>query len=155
MIQQRDLFVLPGFRLLPGSMYSTEAVAMLLAIGAQESRFTHRAQVPVPHARGFWQFERSGVSGVLSHPASRTTAEQACSLMRYTSDVPTVYAAIQHNDALACAFARLALWRLPAPLCGPDDAEGAWSQYVEAWRPGKPHRHTWDDLYRQAWEAAA
>jgi hypothetical protein len=26
----------------------------------------------------------------------------------------------------------------------------AWDYYLEGWRPGKPHRNSWADLYRQA-----
>ena len=30
------------------------------------------------------------------------------------------------------------------------DAQAAWDLYHRVWRPGKPHRQTWDDLYRIA-----
>lgn len=152
MTQQNDLFITPGMRLVPSRLDSPAARAMLLAIAMQESRFLHRRQIPVPIARGFWQFETIGVEGVLTHHASRSMAEQACALMRYPAEVPAVYAAIEHNDALACAFARLLLWRIPEPLPGSEDSEEGWRQYLATWRPGSPHAHTWGDFYREAWE---
>ena len=27
---------------------------------------------------------------------------------------------------------------------------GAWNLYIRTWRPGKPHRHTWDAFHQQA-----
>lgn len=145
-------FILPGLSILPERMDSPAARAMLFAIGMQESRFAHRRQIRGP-ARGWWQFERGGVRGVLEHPASRSTAEQVCSMLNYPATVDAVYEAIEHNDMLACAFARLLLWRLPEPLPMADNEDEGWCQYLDCWRPGKPHRHTWDGFYRQAWEA--
>ena len=55
-----------AYSLLPAEMESAEATALLLSIGLQESQFTHRRQVGGP-ARGFYQFELSGVQGVLRH----------------------------------------------------------------------------------------
>lgn len=147
-----DMFILPGLSILPERMDSPEARAMLFAIGMQESRFMHRRQIRGP-ARGFWQFERGGVRGVLKHPASRSTAESVCSFLNYPADAEVVHAAIEHNDMLACAFARLLLWRLPERLPMGDNAAEAWCQYIDTWRPGKPHRQTWDAFYTQAWEA--
>lgn len=147
-----DMFILPGLSILPERMDSVNARAMLFAIAMQESRFTHRRQVRGP-ARGYWQFELGGVNGVLKHPASRSTAEQVCSFLNYPADAAVVYEAIEHNDMLACAFARLLLWRLPEALPTRDNDAGAWCQYIDTWRPGKPHRQTWNDFYTQAWEA--
>lgn len=130
---------------------SPEARVMLYAIGLQESRFQHRRQVGGP-ARGFWQFERGGgVAGVLNHPASRGPAAAVLTLR----GVPAsgAYAALEHDDMLACAFARLLLYTDPRPL--PATADAAWDYYLDNWRPGKPHRQTWDALYAQAREAFA
>lgn len=130
---------------------SPPARAMLLAIGLQESRFEHRRQIRGP-ARGFWQFEHGGgVRGVLRHQLTAQPIREVLSVLGYDDEADTVYTAIEHNDVLACACARLLLWTLPQPLPGPQDAEGAWRQYLSAWNPGKPHRKTWDNFYSQAW----
>ena len=147
-----QLVVLPGLALLPKKMTSPEAIAALLAIGLQESRFTHRRQIGGP-ARGFYQFERGGgVSGVLRHSSTREIVCNVLDLLQYDHNIATSYTAIEHNDALATVFARLLLWTLPGKLPRENDADEAWKQYLEAWRPGKPHRDTGDDFYRQAWE---
>ena len=58
----------PALRILPPMMTSDAAKAMLLAIGMQESRLTHRKQIVGP-AMGLWQFERGG--GVALPPHMR------------------------------------------------------------------------------------
>ena len=59
--------IYPGLALLPKQMSSPAAIAMLLTIGLQESKFIYRRQVGGP-ARGFYQFEQmGGVAGVLHH----------------------------------------------------------------------------------------
>src|SRR3546814_6857126 len=63
---------------------------MLLAIGLQESRFLHRAQIGGP-ARGYWQFERGGVHGVLSHHASKAEAGKLCAALDYAPSEDIVY----------------------------------------------------------------
>lgn len=155
MIAIVERFILPAaYSLLPARMSSPEATALLLAIGLQESRFQHRRQVGGP-ARGFWQFERGGgVAGVLAHPASRPHLDVALSSLRYGTDLDSagLYALIEHNDVLAAVIARLLLWTdyrpLPAEAAGPD---ASWSAYVRNWRPGKPHRNTWDAFHAEAW----
>jgi hypothetical protein len=146
-----QVVIFPGLALLPRHMTSLEAIAMLLAIGLQESRFTHRRQIGGP-ARGFYQFEHGGgVKGVLQH---RSTMGIICNILdrlEYDRNTSTSYNAIEHNDTLATVYARLLLWTLPAALPGKDDDEWAWEQYIEAWRPGRPHRDTWSGFYRQAW----
>lgn len=148
--------ILPAaYALLPEKMKSQAATAMSLAIGLQESRFKHWVQVGGP-AHGYWQFEKGGgVRGVLSHPASRPHILFVCDKLGYVPDSTTLYAAIVDDDVLAACMARLLLYTLPGKLPAPGDPEGSWMQYVEAWRPGKPHRHTWDAFYDQAWEIAA
>ncbi len=115
---------------------------MILAIGAQESGFTARAQVPVAHAMGFWQYEAGGgVKGVLTHPATKTVAARVCADLVVPATVNGVWRALENNDALACAFARLLLWSDPKAL--PDTEDGGWDLYTRTWRPGKPHRERW------------
>lgn len=142
----------PAFALLPAQMNSPEALVMLLAIGSQESRFRHRRQVGGP-ARGFWQFERGGgVAGVLSHPSSREHARRICISRGIEPVAQAVYEWLERDDVLAAAFARLLLWTDPQPLPAVNDADGSWQLYLRTWRPGKPHRHTWDALHEAAME---
>ena len=140
--------------LLPPEMDSMEAEAQLFAIGLQESRLKHRRQIGGP-ARGFWQFEHGGgVRGVLFHPQTRGHIRAVLSALSYDDSVATSYEAIEHNDLLACAFARLLLWTLPQPLPTRGESASAWQQYLDAWRPGKPHPAKWEENFAQGWKLA-
>jgi hypothetical protein len=131
-------------------MDSPSARAMVIAVGLQESRFQHRRQVNGP-ARSYFQFERAGVSGVLRHDASRRAASDVLVTMGYRPDSMTVYDAIEHNDILACCFARLLLWTHPERLPGKTEANLGWRVYAETWRPGRPHPATWPDCFAAGW----
>lgn len=140
----------PGLALLPSRMDTDRARIMLLAIGLQESRFEHRRQIGGP-ARGFWQFERGGgVKGVLAHPASALAAKAVCREQGIEPTAAAVYPALEHDDLLACAFARLLLWTDAKALPAAGYAQAAWEYYLRTWCPGKPHRKMWDALYGQA-----
>lgn len=143
----------PAFLLLPARMESQAATVMLLATGLQESRFQHRRQIGGP-ARGYWQFERDGgVAGVLRHPASRVHAVRLCDDRGVQAVPEQVYQRLEFDDVLAAAFARLLLFTDPAPLPKLGECGKAWDYYLRTWRPGKPHRKTWDTLYAQSLEA--
>ena len=134
--------------LLPPAMNTPAAWRMLTAIGLQESRFRHRAQVLGP-ARGFWQFETAGVTGVLRHEASRDAARDVLTRLCYADTSPQkIHAALEHNDVLAACFARLLLWTDTRPL--PTAATEGWAQYLATWRPGKPHPNTWALFFEAA-----
>jgi hypothetical protein len=135
--------------LLPENMDSAAARLLLMAIGFQESAFAHRVQVHGP-ARGFWQFEKGGVQGVLLHHASSVEALKALSAMGYRTDREDVHAALRDNDILAAVMARLLLWTHPRALPDADDVEGAWQYYLSLWRPGRPHRDRWDANHAKA-----
>lgn len=125
---------------------------LVLAIGAQESGFTSRVQAPVAHAKGFWQFEAGGgVRGVLSHPNTQKEALAACAALVVPATVNGIWMALEHNDALACVFARLLLWSDPQAL--PFEEEPAWQAYLRCWRPGKPDRARWTAAWSAAGEA--
>jgi hypothetical protein len=133
-----------AYDVLPKQMASDDASAMLIAIARQ---------VNGP-ARGFWQFEANGgVKGVLRHPSTRTYAKAALVALCYRSTLTPaeIHAAIEHNDMLACVWARLLLWTLPDALAQSHEPEKAWGHYLAAWRPGKPHPKTWDAHYTRAW----
>lgn len=135
---------------MPGIPDTPEARTLSLAIGLQESRFEHRRQIRGP-ARGFWQFERGGgVRGVLRHTASAAQAKRLCAIRGVGTGEYEVHARLEFDDVLACGFARLLLWTDPKPLPDLGDCQAAWDYYFRNWRPGKPHRQTWDALYDRA-----
>jgi hypothetical protein len=130
---------------------------MLVGIGLQESRFAHRRQLvgnpprPTGPARGYWQFERGGgCAGVLTHPASRYWMYRVCGMRGCKPTAHALWVAIEQDDVLAAAAARLLLFTDPRRLPAVGDEAGAWALYMRVWRPGKPHRSTWPALYAQA-----
>ncbi|RSE77936.1 hypothetical protein [Achromobacter denitrificans] len=148
--------VTPALALLPAKMDTPAARVQLLAIGLQESRFQYRRQLGNGPARGLWQFERTGgVRGVLTHPASREHAYRICGVRGVAPVAAAVHPALETDDVLAAAFARLLMWtdgwRLPVV----GDVQGGWEMYIRTWRPGKPHPQTWAGLYAQAWAEVA
>jgi hypothetical protein len=141
-----------ALELLPGRMTSPEATAMLLSIGLQESKFQHRRQVGGP-AHGFWQFERmGGVAGVLEHPTTQPIITPICDMLLYPATSLACYTALEHHDVLATCFARLLLWTDARTLPAPHEAAKGWAIYLAQWRPGKPHRDTWNANFDQAWQ---
>lgn len=147
----------PGLSLLPMAMDTPEARVMLLAIGLQESRLVHRRQLvgnpprPVGPAKGLWQFERGGgCKGVVDRPASRYWMASVCKARGVTFNATAIWNALETDDILAAAAARLLLFTDPRKLPHLGDEAEAWRLYMRVWRPGKPHRTTWPDLYVQA-----
>lgn len=144
----RDIVISPTFALLGPKYASPQAEAMLQAIALQESGLVHRRQVGGP-ARSWWQFERGGgVVGVLRHNVSADKAREVCHALGYRPEADTVYTAMEHNDILACAFARLLLYTDPSPL--PRGEAEAWNYYRRNWRPGKPHEKRWPANWKRA-----
>lgn len=158
MIAFVNTFVLPAaLALLPAKMDTPEARAMLLAIGLQESKFIDRFQVidsgAKGPARGFWQFELGGATAnVLAHQVVRAHTLRVLEALRYPPAPAPIWAALEHNDVLACALARLQLYTIVGPLPSRKAGNKAWAQYVDAWRPGEPRPETWDDHYARAWQ---
>lgn len=155
----------PAMRLLPAAMDTAQARVMLLAIGLQESRFEHRYQVVQGRpgvkgpARGFWQFElgtrasRGGVWGVYLHEASRYWLSIVCAARGVAFDPKALWERVEHDDVLAAAVARLLLFTDAQRLPAVNDTAAAWDLYARrTWRPGKPHRQTWDAFHVQARE---
>lgn len=138
------------------------ARVMLIAIGLQESRLIHRFQIPQPQAlnrkgpaRGLWQFEAGGgVAGVMTHQSTTNAATAFARRFVGSTNNFAIWATLEYEDVLAAIFGRLLLWSDPRALPEPTlaNAEAAWSYYIRNWRPGKPHRHTWDGFWRQALE---
>lgn len=164
---QRDA-IEPALSLLPASMDTPQARVIMLAITGQEADFRHRYQVlntpgAKGPARGLWQFERGGgVAGVLKHSASAAHARRIAEQRVGATSADAVWQALEHDDVLAGAFARLLLWTDPAALPQVGDIEGAWSLYLRCWRPGAWTRGTpaqrdrlrakWTGYYAQALE---
>ena len=151
----------PALAMLPARMRSREAVVMLLAIGLQESLFKYRRQMANGPARGFWQFEKmGGVAGVLQHRTTTALAAEICRARGVAATAGDVHAALEHDDVLGAAFARLLLWTDPKPLPALNDVDGAWQLYLRTWRPGAYTRGTaeqkaalrkkWGTYYAQA-----
>lgn len=148
-----------GLNLLPVGMGSPGAVVMMWAIGLQESRMHHRYQVlddgGKGPARGLWQFERGGgCLGVLTHPASRFWMHRVCVARDVKPASRVLWLALEHDDVLAAAAARLLLFTDPKRLPHPEDAAGGWRYYIRNWKPGKPHPKTWPALHARAIELA-
>lgn len=146
---------------LPLKMDTPKARFMLLAIGYQESKMKARFQVPrgihpvgtKGPARGLWQFERGGgTHGVMRHEASRDFAKSVCDSRDVEWNATAIWERFEHDDVLACAFARLLLWTDPRPLPGRDEIAKGWECYYRNWRPGAPRLAEWSHAWRYATE---
>jgi len=137
----------PGLALVPGYMACDQSRVLLMAIAGQESNWSERRQSGGP-ALGYWQFEQSGVTGVLAGVSSGAVLRSI--LATLDLDATEVWLAVQYNDPLACAVARLCLWNDVAPLPAVGDIDQAWDYYFVNWRPGKPDRNRWDAAYATA-----
>lgn len=143
--------------LLPAAMDTAEARVMLIVIGLQESRMLHRRQLvgnpprPTGPAKGLLQFERlGGCKGVVNHPASRYWMHRVCVTQGVVFNATAVWNALETNDVLAFAAGRLLLFTDPKRLPATTDTRGAWNLYIRTWRPGRPHRDTWDAFHERA-----
>jgi len=123
------------------------AARFMLAIALQESGLAHRRQVTaggdeLGPAASFWQFEQGGgCKGVLSHPAAAKHMNAICDAYNISATTAGLWEAMRYQDIVAACAARLLVRTLPSAL--PIDGASSWSQYVAAWRPGKPHPETW------------
>lgn len=147
--------------ILPRPMDTSEARVMLFATGLQETRFEHRRQLikrggellPLGPAKSYWQGELTGgmCSGIRNHDATRYWTHHLCGVRGVAFTARAIWNAIEHDDVLAAGCARLLLFSDPKKLPSVDDARGAWNLYANrTWRPGQPHRHTWDAFHAEA-----
>lgn len=131
-----------------------DARRFLLAIALQESALAHRRQViagkgEAGPAASFWQFEAGGgCQGVLTHFQVAQCMRRLCAEFKVSPTPQGLWEAMRYHDIIAAIAARLLVYTLPDKL--PTTPEAGWAQYIEAWRPGKPHPHTW----AQAWQTA-
>ena len=152
-----------AFALLPDRLDSVEARALVGAICLQESGLRHRRQIarkaqgnrpPVyGPAKGLAQFELIACTEVMTGHSTRDVARGVLEGLLYPDrgDME-VHAALEHNDILAVAFARLFLWPDPEHLPGRRDVIAGWGYYLRRWRPGMPHEEKWAENYRLAWD---
>lgn len=126
------------------------------AIGYQESKYKTRIQSGNGPARSYWQFENgrlSGINGVLSHKATAAMAKTVCKACGVEPERMAVWKAMETDDVLGAAFARMLMYTDPQPL--PTNAQQAWEMYANRlWRPGKPHPDEWPDSWAFGLECA-
>lgn len=131
-----------AFQLLPVKMDSALARVNLAAIGYQESGYQVRIQYGNGPARSYWQFEKGGIKGVMLHAASARLAISVCEVRGVEFNSSAIWKAMETDDVLGAAFARLLMYTDPFEL--PDNAAEAWEMYAKRlWRPGKPHPDKW------------
>lgn len=145
-----------ALQMLPAGMDTPIARAILAAIGFQESGYLVRIQYGNGPARSYWQFENgrlAGINGVLTHRASAKLAVAVCKARGVESDRMAVWKAMEADDVLGAAFARLLMYTDPFPL--PDNQADAWEMYAKRlWRPGKPHPDKWSASWAFGLECA-
>jgi len=142
-----------AFQLLPAKMDSLNARVILAAIGYQESGYQVRIQYGNGPARSYWQFEKGGIKGVMLHQASVRLAVSVCEARGVEFNSSAIWKAMETDDVLGAAFARLLMYTDPRPL--PDNAEDAWEMYAKRlWRPGRPHPDKWPDSWAFGLERA-
>lgn len=133
-----------------------DARRFLLAIALQESALAHRRQViagkgEAGPAASFWQFEPGGgCQGVLTHFQVAQCMRRLCAEFKVPTTPQGLWEAMRYHDIIAAIAARLLVYTLPDKL--PTTPEAGWGQYIEAWRPGKPHPHTWIEAWATATE---
>lgn len=139
-----------------GIKSSPLAARFLLAIALQESALRYRRQVVAGGAENgpassFWQFEKGGgCKGVLAHRLTAQPMGAICSAYNVAPDAQSLWEAMRFQDIVAACAARLLVYTLPGAL--PDNASQGWAQYIDAWRPGKPHPETWAANWKLASE---
>jgi len=133
-----------------GVPVSANARVLVMTIAGQESRWKERRQIGGP-ARSYWQFEGGPYSGTTDvFQKSPRQLGLVCAACDVPYEQATVFEAMAWNDMLACAMARLLLWSDPAPLPAVGDKVAGWDYYIRRWKPGAPHRISWDGLYDQS-----
>jgi hypothetical protein len=139
----KEKAIAPAYALLPASMRSREATALLLAIGLQESDFKYRRQIKGP-ARGFWQFELAGgFRGVQKHPSTARQAQLLADARGYARLTEAEqFSQLELDDVFAAGMARLLLWTDPKAMPELNRTDDAFEYYLRNWRPGAYTRGT-------------
>lgn len=148
-----------AFALLPAKLDTKSARTQHAAIGFQESSFQYRRQiitverdgkrvnVPEGPAVSYWQFERGGIRGVINFYRTdvQAWARGVCKARGVAFDVESVWTAMQTDDVLGAAFARLLMYTDAAAV--PVVRSEGWAMYLRTWRPGKPHPDKWESSW--------
>jgi hypothetical protein len=147
--------IIPAMNMLGslGIKNTFKAHQLILAIAIQESGVAYRRQVTKSGledgpAVSYWQFEHAGCEGLLSARSTSNYIRQICTLFDIKPTKEGLLDAIQYNDIVAACAARLLIYSLPTPLA--ETKEMGWEQYLSSWRPGKPHKKSWE----YSWETA-
>lgn len=149
-----------AFALLPAKLDTPAARHQHAAIGFQESSYEHRRQVITVERGGkrvnveegpavsYWQFERGGIRGVIDFYRAdvRAWAHGVCTARGVAFNAEAVWQAMQTDDVLGAAFARLLMYTDAGPV--PTSEPEGWAMYLRTWRPGKPHRDKWSTSWR-------
>lgn len=145
-----------AFQLLPVKMDSRPARVILAACGYQETKYLTRVQYGNGPARSYWQFENgrlAAINGVLNHKATAAMARSVCKERGVDQERVAVWKAMEVDDVLGAAFARLLIYTDPFEL--PTNREDAWEMYANRlWRPGKPHPENWQASWAFGLECA-
>lgn len=157
LIKETDLGpITQALRLLPIALDSPRARAQMLKIGLQEGRLFYRDQIDkggkntvLGPALSVYQFERGGVRGVLTHPATKKMALEVCKARGVTPTTQEVWRAMATDDVLAAAMCRLNLYWHSKPLPDMHSQWDSWQYYIDCWRPGKPHPETWPEFHHE------
>lgn len=141
----------PALALLPESLSGREAEVLLLASGLAASGFQTRRDARGP-GRGYWRALPDGVmvGGVLRAAQTRDLAVAVCDARQVPPIAERVYSALEHDDLLAAALARLLLWSDPAGLPSLGDEAGAWACYQCHWAVDEAARRDWPAHYQRA-----
>ena len=133
--------IVPALARFPASWSTRDAIVLLVAIAIQETKLATRRQgtllKPGP-ARGLWQFEVAGASGVLQHPETHAQAQALCQQTGIHASAGAVHRRVELDDLFACQFARLLLRSDPTPLpfAHSSSEAAAFAYYLRNWRPG-------------------
>lgn len=90
------------------------------------------------------------VGGVLRAAQTRDLAVAVCDARQVPPIAERVYSALEHDDVLAAALARLLLWSDPASLPSLGDEAGAWACYQRHWAVDEVARRDWPAHYQRA-----
>lgn len=143
--------IIPGLALLPDTMDKPAARLQVLVTAMQESKLKDRRQIvwviehgqrvlrPLGPAKSLWQAELGGgmVAGVRTHVATAPHAARVYAARGIkTVSNKAIWDAIENDDVLAAALARLLVYSDPLAVPDPGNEEAAWRFYLRTWRPG-------------------
>ena len=83
----------------------------------------------------------------MMHPKTLKHAVDLCGYLGVGFSKWEIHRAIEGNDLLMAGFSRLLLLPDPKPLPGLYQVEEAWDYYLRNWRPGKPHKDSWGNIW--------